>query len=78
MVEIVKALAVDCRVVIGDEPTTTLTLEDERLLMLLGTKKQNVTIIYISHRLDEVFQIADRYHPPRWASCRRRGSTGYR
>jgi ABC-type sugar transport system ATPase subunit len=62
MVEIAKALAVNCRVVIMDEPTTTLTSEETQRLfdVIKALKQQNVTIIYISHRLDEVFQIADR------------------
>jgi ribose transport system ATP-binding protein len=62
MVEIAKALAVNCRVVIMDEPTTTLTWEETQRLfdVIQALKQQNVTIIYISHRLDEVLQIADR------------------
>lgn len=62
MVEIAKALAVNCRVVIMDEPTTTLTREETQRLfgVIQALKQQNVTIIYISHRLDEVLEIADR------------------
>ncbi len=62
MVEIAKALAVNCRVVIMDEPTTTLTREETQRLfsVVQALKQQNVTIIYISHRLDEVLEIADR------------------
>lgn len=62
MVEIAKALTVNCRVIIMDEPTTTLTWEETQRLfrMIKALKEQHVTIIYISHRLDEVFEIADR------------------
>jgi ribose transport system ATP-binding protein len=62
MVEIAKALASDCRVLIMDEPTTALTWsETEQLFSVIDALKgQHVTIIYISHRLDEVFRVADR------------------
>jgi ribose transport system ATP-binding protein len=61
MVEIAKALAVNCKVIIMDEPTTSLTsTETERLFDVIRTlKKQGVTVIYISHRMDDIFQIAD-------------------
>ncbi|HEX5324713.1 MAG TPA: sugar ABC transporter ATP-binding protein [Capsulimonadaceae bacterium] len=62
MVEIAKALSLDARLIIMDEPTSSLTLsETERLLTVaeeLGS--QGVSIIYISHRLAEVERIADR------------------
>jgi ribose transport system ATP-binding protein len=62
MVEIAKALAVDCKVLIMDEPTTSLTHEEsEQMFEIIETlKKQGITIIYISHRLDEIFTICDR------------------
>lgn len=62
MVEIAKALASECRVLIMDEPTTALTWsETEQLFSVIDAlKEQRVTIIYISHRLDEVFRVADR------------------
>jgi ribose transport system ATP-binding protein len=62
MVEIAKALASDCSVLIMDEPTTSLTWsETEQLFSVIDAlKEQDVTIIYISHRLDEVFRVADR------------------
>ena len=61
MVEIAKALAVDCKVIIMDEPTTSLTWKETNRLfeVIRNLKEQGVTVIYISHRLDEVFQIAD-------------------
>jgi len=62
MVEIAKALAVDCKVLVMDEPTTSLTWEEAaRLFDVIKTlKEQGITIIYISHRMDEIFQICDR------------------
>lgn len=62
LVEIASALAVNCSVVIMDEPTTALTSEETQQLfgVIEALKQQNVTIIYISHRMDEIFQIADR------------------
>lgn len=62
MVEIAKALAINCKVLIMDEPTTSLTHEEsEQLFEIIETlKKQDVTIIYISHRLDEIFSICNR------------------
>jgi ribose transport system ATP-binding protein len=62
-VEIAKAIAMDVKILIMDEPTAPLT-EDEvdklmNLVMLM--KAQGVTIIYISHRLNEIFRIGDRY-----------------
>lgn len=61
MVEIAKALALECKIIIMDEPTTSLTWEEtERLFnMIKALKKQGIAIIYISHRMDEIFQIAD-------------------
>ena len=62
LVEIAKALSTDARILIMDEPTSSLTLpEAERLLRVARELKQTgVSIIYISHRLREVKQVADR------------------
>ena len=62
MVEIAKALSQKARLLIMDEPTSSLTLtETNRLLKLMfELKEQGVSIIYISHRLSEVEAIADR------------------
>jgi ribose transport system ATP-binding protein len=61
-VEIAKALAVDAKVVIMDEPTATLTeAEIADLFRLIDRLKDaGIAIFYISHRLEEVVQIADR------------------
>ena len=62
MVEIAKALSLDARLIILDEPTSSLTLtETERLLALIGElRSQGVSLVYISHRLGEVHRCADR------------------
>jgi len=62
VVEITKALSEEAKILILDEPTAVLApREVERLFSVLRKlKQQGVSIIYISHRLDEVFQIADR------------------
>ncbi len=62
MVEIAKALYKNARIVIMDEPTASLTrVEINHLFALIKhLKGQDVSVIYISHRLDEVFSIADR------------------
>jgi ribose transport system ATP-binding protein len=62
MVEIAKALSLNARVLIMDEPTSSLTLaETNRLLELVcELSEQGVSVIYISHRLGEIDQCADR------------------
>ena len=62
MVEIAKALSLNARILIMDEPTSSLTLsETARLLEVVHElRAQGVAIIYISHRLNEIEQIADR------------------
>ncbi len=62
MVEIAKALSINARVLIMDEPTSSLsTGEAEALFRVIRQlRDQGVTVIYISHRLGEVKQLADR------------------
>ena len=62
MVEIAKALSQEARILIMDEPTSSLTLsETARLLEVVkDLRAQGVAVIYISHRLGEVKEIADR------------------
>ncbi len=61
MVEVAKALAVDSKILIMDEPTATLTRKEiDRLFETIEKLKSNgVSIIYISHRLEELEEIAD-------------------
>ncbi|MCM8746847.1 sugar ABC transporter ATP-binding protein [Thermomicrobium sp. CFH 73360] len=62
LVEIARALSQDVRVLILDEPTSSLSLQEtERLFEILrGLRAQGVAVIYISHRLEEIFALADR------------------
>lgn len=63
IVEIGRALAVGCRVLVLDEPTSSLTRSDtEKLFDLINRlRKQDYAIVYISHFLEEVKRMADRY-----------------
>lgn len=62
MIEFAKALSQDCKVMILDEPTASLSAKetDQLFTVIRELKKQDVGIIYISHRLDEVKRIGDR------------------
>src|SRR5215471_10981056 len=62
LVEIAKALSLEARLVIMDEPTSSLTLTETDTLMrvIAELKKSGVSIIFISHRLNEVERCADR------------------
>jgi ribose transport system ATP-binding protein len=62
LVEIAKALSLNAKILILDEPTSSLTLtETDKLLSVIkDLSKQGVSIIYISHRLGEIKEIADR------------------
>jgi ribose transport system ATP-binding protein len=61
VIEIVKALSVNCKIIIFDEPTAALTeSETEVLFRIIGTlKKKGIGILYISHRLAEIYRVAD-------------------
>jgi ribose transport system ATP-binding protein len=61
LVEIAKAMPASARLLIMDEPTATLTPgETERLFKLMAQlRADGVTIVYISHKLDEVEQVTD-------------------
>ncbi|WP_223096262.1 sugar ABC transporter ATP-binding protein [Vibrio sp. SCSIO 43132] len=62
LTEIVKAISQNARILILDEPSTALSVEDvERLFSFLNKLQQDgVSIIYVSHRMDEISRIADR------------------
>jgi len=62
MVEIARALTVDAKAVIFDEPTASLTDAEKLVLfdVISDLKQQGVGIIYISHRMEEIFKITDR------------------
>jgi ribose transport system ATP-binding protein len=63
LVEIARAIATGCRVLILDEPTSSLTRPDVLTLFALleNLKQQNYAIIYISHFIEEVQEVADRF-----------------
>lgn len=62
MVEVVKALSLDASLIVMDEPTSALTEREVEALFahMVRLKEQGVSIVFISHRLEEVFRIADR------------------
>lgn len=61
MVEIAKAMSINARIVIMDEPTSAITDHevDSLFEMIENMKKRGTGIIYISHKMDEIFRIAD-------------------
>ncbi|MDA3950265.1 MAG: ATP-binding cassette domain-containing protein [Spirochaeta sp.] len=61
MVEIAKAISYDAKVIVLDEPTSSLTQNETDLLFTIirSLREQGVSIIYISHKMDEIFTIAD-------------------
>jgi ribose transport system ATP-binding protein len=63
LVEIARALAVGCRVLVLDEPTSSIARADvERLFEIIGRlKTQGHAVVYISHFIDEVKEVADRF-----------------
>ena len=63
VVEIAKALLIDAAVIIMDEPTSAISESEVEVLfsLIAQLKRENKAIAYISHKLDELFKIADRY-----------------
>lgn len=62
LVEICRALTLDCEILILDEPTAALTQAETDALfaVLRGLRAQGMAIIYISHRMSEIYQLCDR------------------
>lgn len=62
LVEIARAIRKNCKVLIMDEPTASISMAEARnMFRLLGQlREKGVAIIYISHRMDEVFELSDR------------------
>jgi ABC-type sugar transport system ATPase subunit len=62
LVEILKALSKNSRILLLDEPTAALAESEVEILLniIRGLKEKGITCVYISHKLDEVFSIADR------------------
>lgn len=61
-VEIAKALAVDAKIIIMDEPTSALGKDETKVLfeIVRGLRERGLGIVFITHRLEEVFEISDR------------------
>ncbi len=62
MIEIAKALMVDAKVIIMDEPTAALTQSETTVLFQVvnSLREKGVSIVYISHRMEEIFELCDR------------------
>lgn len=62
MIEIAKALMVDAQVIIMDEPTAALTRSETTVLFqaVNSLREKGVSIVYISHRMEEIFELCDR------------------
>jgi ribose transport system ATP-binding protein len=63
LIEIAKALLIDAQVILMDEPTSALTnAEIDNLHRIIAElKKEGKTIVYISHKMEELFRIAEKY-----------------
>jgi ABC-type sugar transport system ATPase subunit len=62
LVEIIKSLSSNAQILIFDEPTSSLSIQESKILFdrLRRLKEQGITIIFVSHHLEEVFEISDR------------------
>lgn len=62
LIEIMKAVSFNSKIIIFDEPTSSLTLEESNILfdIIKRLKSKNISLIYISHRLEDIFSIGDR------------------
>ncbi len=61
MLEITKAVSANAKIILMDEPTSSLTEKEFKYLMdkIFELKEQGITIIYISHKMEEIFQVGD-------------------
>ncbi|GHV84257.1 monosaccharide-transporting ATPase [Spirochaetia bacterium] len=62
LIEIIKAVSCNARIVIMDEPTSAITEKETEILFeqIKRLKNENVSIVYISHKMEEIFKISDR------------------
>lgn len=62
MIEIAKAILIDAKIIIMDEPTSSLGEKEIELLMTIcrKLKSQNISILFVSHKLEELFEVCDR------------------
>jgi ribose transport system ATP-binding protein len=82
MTEIAKCLTIGARIIIMDEPTAALAEEEIKVLFQIieELKKKGIAIIYISHRMDEIFRISDRltvFRDGRYVASKEIGETDY-
>ncbi|MCI9478946.1 MAG: sugar ABC transporter ATP-binding protein [Lachnospiraceae bacterium] len=73
MVEIAKSIVKNVKILIMDEPTAPLTSDEVDILLELveKLKQEGVTIVYVSHRMDEIYRVADRlsvFRDGKWIS----------
>ena len=66
MIEIIKAISFNAQLVIMDEPTSSISQNEIEMLydFIRALKRENITIIIITHKLDEVYTIAVKSRPP--------------
>ena len=71
MVEVAKALSTNAKLIVMDEPTSSLTDRETEILMnvIRNLRDQGVTVVFISHRLSELFEISDRITVLRDGEC---------
>ncbi|HSK70015.1 MAG TPA: sugar ABC transporter ATP-binding protein, partial [Candidatus Limnocylindria bacterium] len=77
MVAISRALMLSARLIIMDEPTTALTRREVDALfrVILGLKEQGISVLFVSHKLNEVFEISERFTILRSGELVRTGET---
>jgi len=71
MVEVAKALSTNAKLIVMDEPTSALTDRETEILMnvIRRLKQNDVTVVFISHRMSELFEISDRITVLRDGEC---------
>lgn len=62
MISIARAILIDCKILILDEPTSSLDKDEVKILftVIKKLKSQGISIVYISHKMEEIFEISDR------------------
>ena len=74
LVEIAKSVSLNCKLLILDEPTSSLTDKETKKLfeVVRGLKKDNISVLFISHRMPEIFAICDKvsvFKDGRYVTC---------
>lgn len=62
IIEIARALSLNCKILILDEPTSSLTESETAVLfeIINNIRRKNISVLYISHKMDEIFRLSDR------------------